>query len=114
MQKTIVTARVKSDLDAAENAYHAARYENAATLYKAALRDAPPSLANVISMNMALALYHLGRYDEAHEHLTRIVTEEPDNVLALLNLGFVYQESGDNKEAISLYYKAISICSEMC
>jgi tetratricopeptide (TPR) repeat protein len=59
-----------------------------------------------------VALYFARRYDEAIQQLQSVLKLEPDEVIAIIYLGYTYAAKGMYKEAIEAYQKTISIAGE--
>ena len=75
------------------------------TLYENAL--AQSKRAEVIRVNLAVRLLHLGRYDEGIRVLQELVSFSPNYRGAWHNLGDLYQAKGMNEKAIAAFEKAI-------
>lgn len=81
--------------------------ENAVLAFRKALAihpRVPDALAN-----LALALYHLRRYDEAQEAVLEALRLEPGHVMALNTLGNVYQNLEMYEQAMAAYRQAIAL-----
>ena len=53
--------------------------------------------------------YKLGRFQIAINNLNRVLELDPNNLRALLNLGTLYLETGDNEKASECYKKVIDL-----
>ena len=81
--------------------------DDALSLYKKALRlDKGNSR---IRINKALLLIDMDRNDDAVAELEAVVEAEPDNPLALYNLGVAYMASGDAASAMPRLIKTIKL-----
>jgi tetratricopeptide (TPR) repeat protein len=75
------------------------------TLFEKTL--AQSSRAEVIRVNLAVRLLHLGRYDEGIRILEELVSFNPSYRGAWHNLGDLYQAKGMSEKAIGAFEKAI-------
>jgi tetratricopeptide (TPR) repeat protein len=58
---------------------------------------------------MGLCYRHLGKYDEAKSYLSESLSADPNNPLALFNLGFIARKQGDNDQAEQYLRHALGI-----
>jgi tetratricopeptide (TPR) repeat protein len=58
---------------------------------------------------MGLCYRHLGKYSEAKRYLNQSLSADPNNVLALFNLGFIARKQGDNARAEQYFQHALRI-----
>jgi tetratricopeptide (TPR) repeat protein len=49
----------------------------------------------------------MGRLDEARDAYERAVERDPSDVKALVNLGMLYERSGDRERALRAYHAAV-------
>ena len=60
-----------------------------------------------LESNQAFELIRAERYDEARRHLDLALERDPDNPLALLNLGWVHQKQGNTEKAREHYHRVL-------
>jgi tetratricopeptide (TPR) repeat protein len=90
-------------------AYESGRYDEALQAFDDAKRELPSSAA--LEFNRGNALYKLGRRDEAKDAYHRVSEAERSDLREkdYYNLGNVWAEMGNAKEAISAYRKALTL-----
>ncbi len=59
--------------------------------------------------NRAYICEQLGRYDDAIRDLTDIVAQDPNNLLAIKHLGFVYRQKGEHANALRWFRTAFKL-----
>jgi Tfp pilus assembly protein PilF len=59
--------------------------------------------------NLGWAEYRLGRFDDAHRHLTLAVDHRPDYWPARFNLGILEAERGNREDAIAQFQQALQL-----
>ena len=64
--------------------------------------------------NKGLALYNLGKYEEAIEWYDKVLKIDPNDVNALNNKGLALNNLGKYQEAIEWYDKALEIDPNVC
>jgi tetratricopeptide (TPR) repeat protein len=67
---------------------------------------ADPSAANRTAL--ASALFDLGRFNEAEQHMTALLETNRDNPDILFELGFVYKNLNRKDEAISIWKQLVA------
>ncbi|MBD3331921.1 tetratricopeptide repeat protein [candidate division GN15 bacterium] len=79
------------------------RYSRAVEVCKENLRDNP----NLVSARLILAraLYHAGQHESATEQFYRVMTLDPDNLIALKYLGDIKFAAGDELGAMAMYQR---------
>ena len=63
--------------------------------------------------NRAFIFEQLGRYDEAIKDLGSIISQEPNNLMAIKHLGFISRRKGDLSRALSWYKMAVPLENDM-
>jgi len=59
--------------------------------------------------NRAYILEQLGRYDEAIKDLSDILAQEPNNIMAMKHMGFIYRQKREPAQALKWYRMALKI-----
>lgn len=90
-------------------AYDAGKYEEALAAFEAAKKERPDDPA--VEYNRAVALAQLGRVAEAKTALQRVAeSNQPDlQQKAWYNLGNVHATTGERKEALQAYRRALKL-----
>lgn len=88
----------------ARQSFEQGNFSQAEKLFRQALRQTPESVA--LKINLAASLVKLCRYRESLDVLNEVIAVDPNNSLALHNIGLAYQDMGDLDTAI-IYYKRV-------
>ncbi len=59
--------------------------------------------------NRAFILEQLGRYDDAIKDLGSIIAQEPENLMAMKHLGFIYRQKDEPSQALRWYEMALKL-----
>ncbi|MDQ3023807.1 MAG: tetratricopeptide repeat protein [bacterium] len=65
-----------------------------------------PSAAN--RMILATALFDMGKFSEAEQHMTTLLETNKDNPDMLFELGFIYKNLGRKDEAIAIWKQLVA------
>lgn len=85
-----------------------ARYPAVAIQKLSALLDKQPDNVGLIAQ-MAVMSARIGRYDDALRYLGMAAAMEPENPSHIFNIAVVADQSGNRKEAVSYYEKALEM-----
>jgi hypothetical protein len=90
-------------------AYRAGRYEEALSAFDAAKRERPDDPA--VEFNRAVTLAKIGRIAEAKESFKRVTDSKRPELQekAWYNLGNIHAETGERKEALQAYRRALKL-----
>jgi tetratricopeptide (TPR) repeat protein len=90
-------------------AYTAGRYEDALSAFEEAKKERPNDSA--VEFNRGDALMKLGRYDEARQAFQGVADSNQQELRqkATYNLGNVYAATGDTREALKAYRRALTM-----
>ena len=91
----------------AEECRRGGDHEEAVGICRTGLAYHPHYLSARVTLGRALV--ELGRLDEAHTELTRVLTFEPDNLAANRAIAEIYQSRGQLSEALLHYKHALDI-----
>ena len=83
------------------------RYSRAIEICKEHLREEPQSLSG--RLIYALALYGAGQTNSAAEQFYRVLSVDPDNLVALKHLGDIKFAQGDEMAAMANYARVLEI-----
>ncbi len=86
------------------------RFADALPIYQRAAQLDP--LSPTVSAFMARALFHAHQDQQAIEQYRKMLDFDANNAEAYIGLGYVYEATGRNDEAISAYLKAASLNGE--
>ena len=86
--------------------------------YDAAMAQYNRALAQDIASadahgNLSVALYYVGRYDDAIREAQQAIVMAPTELNWRLNLGAAYTKKGDNERAISAYEGAVNLARRL-
>lgn len=87
--------------------YRSGRFEEAASLFKAALKGEPQN--PVFYNNLGMAYMALEKESDAKEAFKKALSFKPDYPEALNNYGAVLAKTGDHREALERYRKALAL-----
>jgi predicted TPR repeat methyltransferase len=89
------------------------RLDDAVRAYEQAIKLWPEEIdKGSMPLNHAVSLAGLGQHQEACELLQEIVGREPENTIALYNLGFCLRELGAYQEALDVYHRILELDPE--
>lgn len=100
----LIVAQTKEDVQLANEYYSQGEFEKAKELYD----DLARNMSNIplIHNNYFFLLMEMGEYKEAEKYISRLIKKVPNNLYYQLDLGLLYQNSGDQSRARS-YFDAV-------
>lgn len=92
-----------------------AKYSRAVEVCRAYLDENPHSLSG--RLILARALYHAGQVESSEAQFYRVLSQDPDNLVALKYLGDIKFSGGDEPGAMASYRRVLEIdpyCRALC
>ena len=80
---------------------------------KSPIRDASPTTdAHMPIIQAGIALHDQGRYDDAIKKYQQVLAENPDDVLALYEMGYAYSAKKDYRKSLEIAYQGATYKSK--